>query len=105
MSKKNQNLLYISVPSPILPGTISTAMSKCGKTKCACKNDPPKLHGPYYRWTGLIDGRQTTKTIPKEIADECEKRIENFRILQKKVKLLMKQALEDAPWIKNHRKA
>jgi hypothetical protein len=101
--KKNKNIT-ISIPSPILPGTISTAISKCGTAKCACKANPPKLHGPYYRWTGLIDGRQTTRTISKETAEECERRISNFRILQKKVKHLMHQALEDAPWKINAQK-
>lgn len=104
MQKKNEKKINISVPSPILPGTISTAMSKCGTPKCSCKAVPPKLHGPYYRWTGIIDGKQTTRTISKETAGECEKRIANFRILQNKVKQLMRQALEDAPWIKNAQK-
>jgi hypothetical protein len=104
MPKKKCKNITISIPSPILPGTISTAMSKCGTAKCSCKADPPKLHGPYYRWTGLINGKQTTRTISKETADECERRIMNFRILQEKVKQLMRQALDDAPWKINAQK-
>jgi len=104
MSKKKRKNINITIPSPILPGTISTATSKCGKIKCSCKAVPPKLHGPYYRWTGLINGKQTTRTISKETANECERRIMNFRILQNKVKQLMNQALEDAPWELNAKK-
>src|SRR6516162_6677073 len=29
----------------------------------------------YYRWTGWINGKATTKTISEEIARECQKRI------------------------------
>ena len=103
MSRNKKKMLEISVPSPILPGSISTAESKCGKKNCACRGNPPKLHGPYYRWTGLINGKQTTKTISKEIAEECEKRIANFRLLQQKVKKVMIDAIENAPW-KNGKK-
>jgi hypothetical protein len=43
------------------------------------------LHGPYYRWTGWIDGKPTTKTVSKDVARECQKRIENYKELQKKI--------------------
>jgi hypothetical protein len=98
VSNKKGDKIIISVRSPILPGTISTATSKCGSKKCACKGNPPKLHGPYYRWTGLIDGKHTTKTISKEIAEECERRISNYRVLQEEIKSLVLEALKNAPW-------
>ena len=57
----------IELDWPILPGSISTAMSQCGKDGCGCKKKrSPRLHGTYYRWTGFIDGKRTTKTISKE---------------------------------------
>jgi hypothetical protein len=84
----------------ILPGSISTARSRCGKTNCVCKADPPKLHGVYYRWTGVIDGKRTTKTISKDVAKECERRIANYRALQKKLDQILANALAEAPWNK-----
>ena len=83
---------------PILPGSVSTARSQCGKPNCACKAKPPKLHGTYYRWTGVMDGKRTTKTISKEMAAECEKRIENYRSLQQKLDKILQEALAEAPW-------
>src|SRR5437763_11511166 len=66
----------IDIDWPILPGSISTARSQCGNKGCACrKKRSPRLHGTYYRWTGFIDGRRTTKTISKETAQECKRRI------------------------------
>ncbi len=94
--KKTTSTLVIH--GPILPGSVSTAKSQCGKPNCACKGNPPKLHGTYYRWTGVIDGARTTKTITKEVAEECERRIANYRVLQKKVDRMRKQALAKAPW-------
>jgi hypothetical protein len=90
--------IAISVQGPILPGSISTARSTCGKPNCRCKQDNRYLHGTYYRWTGAIAGRQTTKTISKKQALECARRIRNYRALQRKLKKLLDQALNNAPW-------
>jgi len=73
-------------------------MAKCGKKNCRCKVDPEFLHGPYYRWTGAIDGKQTTVTLTKMEAGECLRRIENWKKLQKKIALIKDQALQRAPW-------
>ena len=90
--------ITIVANGPILLGSISTAKSQCGKANCACRARPPKLHGTYYRWTGFLEGKRTTKTISKEMAEECEKRIENYRALQSKVDQMLEEALANAPW-------
>jgi hypothetical protein len=90
----------ISIDGPILSGSISTAESRCGKQTCACrKKRSPELHGVYYRWTGFINGRRTTKTLSREVASECERRIRNFRKLQKDIQRLLREAIADAPWL------
>ncbi len=90
--------IALQVSVPLLPGSVSTAQSTCGKPNCACKKDPPKLHGAYYRWTGIISGKRTTKTISQQEAAECQKRIRRYRALQKKVGQLVKQSIKKAPW-------
>jgi hypothetical protein len=91
---------YLEVVWPILSGSISTAKSTCGKPTCACKRKKsPRLHGTYYRWTGFIGGKRTTKTISKEAAQDCKRRIRSFRQLQKQIDLLLTEALNDAPWL------
>jgi hypothetical protein len=97
MSRRKTRIAIVT-EGPILPGTISTAISKCGKPNCACKATPPKLHGPYYRWTGFLNGKQTTKTISQEVAEECQRRINNYRILQKKLEQIVEDAFANAPW-------
>ncbi len=84
---------------PILPGSVSTARSRCGKPNCACKGKSPRLHGAYYRWTGFIDGKRTTRTISREAALECQRRIRNFRKLQREIERLVRVALGQAPWV------
>lgn len=83
---------------PILHGTISTAMAKCGQENCRCRKDPAALHGPYYRWTGKIDGKITTKTLTKELAEECEQRIKNYKKLQETIEKLLLEGSDSAPW-------
>src|SRR5215217_4979146 len=90
---------HLNIVWPILSGSVSTAKSKCGKPGCACKRKrSPRLHGTYYRWTGFIAGRRTTKTISKEAAQECKRRIQSFRQVQKQLDALLAEALDDAPW-------
>ncbi len=90
--------ITITFRGPILAGSISTAKSQCGKPNCACKEDVKNLHGTYYRWTGSISGKRTTKTITKEMAEECKRRIRNYKILEKKIKKILDEGNDNAPW-------
>ena len=90
--------LTITLKSPLLPGSLSTARSTCGKPQCPCHSAPARRHGLYYRWTGIINGKRTTRTISREHAQECRARIKNYRLLQKIITRLLRQALQDAPW-------
>lgn len=89
---------HIPFDWPLLPGSVSTARSQCGKPNCACRGKPARLHGTYYRWTGFIDGQRTTKTISRQAALECTRRIQNFRKLQREIGRLVRTSLADAPW-------
>lgn len=95
MSRKE---ITLRIVGPLLPGSVSTAESQCGKPNCACKHTPPKLHGTYYRWTGILDGKRTTRTISKAQAKECERRINNYRAVLKKLSEILADALKNAPW-------
>jgi hypothetical protein len=88
----------LRVTLPLLPGCVSTARSTCGKPNCRCKAKPPKLHGPYFRWTGLLEGKPTTKTLTPAEARECRRRIAHYRTLEKQIGQLVRHALKNAPW-------
>lgn len=98
MQAQKDNTITLEITVPLLPGSITTALSTCGKPNCACKNKRPKLHGLYYRWTGFLDGKRTTKTLSKEVARECQRRVKNYRRLQRQIENLLAQALAHAPW-------
>lgn len=92
------NKITINVNGPIMRGHISTATSKCGKANCACNSDPKKLHGPYWRWTGPINGKMTTRRLSEEAAKECQKKIDNYIKLEERIKKLLNEELKNAPW-------
>ena len=96
MSKQKMRILNFKWP--ILYGSVSTAMAKCGQKNCRCQTDPTALHGPYYRWIGNINGKKTTRTISKETAEECRQWIKNYEKLQQQIDKLMTEAIDSAPW-------
>jgi hypothetical protein len=49
-----------------LPGSLIERTMRCGKPRCACKADPPRLHGPYHQWTRKIDGKTATVNLTDE---------------------------------------
>ena len=96
-------MIVLEIQPPLLPGSISTAKSTCGKPNCACKGTPPKLHGVYYRWTGFLEGKRTTKTLSKEVAEECERRIQKYHKLLRQIEKILAQGLAHAPWKETQR--
>ena len=97
MSRPNFKINF-SVNGPILPGSISIAYLPCGKKSCACFKNKNKRHGPYYRWSGFIDGKRTTRNISKSDMVECKKRIANYQKLVALWDKHINHALLNAPW-------
>jgi hypothetical protein len=53
-----------------LPGTLTIRSYACGKQRCRCHADPPRLHGPYAEWTRKIGGKTVTRRLsPAELAE------------------------------------
>jgi hypothetical protein len=96
MPRKSDTKIIFS--SPILQGRVEKTFLPCGKKNCACNKDLSKLHGPYYRWTGHINGKQTSRSLSKIEAGECKNWIGNYKKLQVKITKLLKISLESAPW-------
>lgn len=84
---------------PVLPGSISVVWSRCGKPRCVCRGRPPRLHGPYYRWTGYLNGKRTTRSVSKQVALECRRRIRRYRVLERRMRRLLRDSLAAAPWV------
>lgn len=68
-----------------LPGSIVERRMRCGRPGCACKADPPLLHGPYRQWSRKIDG----KTVSRWLSDEQLERYEEWFANAKRVRSLL----------------
>jgi hypothetical protein len=79
-----------------LPGTINVAMNRCGKSGCACKADPPKLHGPYVTWTRKVEGKTVTRRLSAEQLERYRPWFENRRRLRELTSRLEALSLEVA---------
>jgi hypothetical protein len=47
-------------------GTVLKRMVKCGKARCACRQDPSKRHGPYFEWTYKAKGKTVNVKLTPE---------------------------------------
>jgi hypothetical protein len=55
---------------------------RCGKPRCRCHADPPRLHGPYNEWTRKIDGKTVTRRLTDEQLADYQPLFENARKLR-----------------------
>ena len=65
-----------------LPGSITIRRTRCGKPRCACKADPPALHGPYIQWTRTVNGKTVTRTLTQAQCDTYAPWLANARRLR-----------------------
>jgi hypothetical protein len=65
-----------------LPGSITIRRTRCGKPRCACKADPPALHGPYIQWTRTVKGKTVTRTLTQAQYDAYANWFANARALR-----------------------
>ena len=53
----------------LLPGSVAQRHMRCGKRDCACKADPPALHGPYIHWTRTQHGKTISRYLTPDQLD------------------------------------
>jgi hypothetical protein len=83
----------------LLPGSLVVRLMRCGKHNCACKADPPALHGPYTQWTRTVRGKTVTKLLTEEQLARCQPWFDNSRRLKDliaKLEIVSLQAIETA---------
>ena len=89
----------------LLPGSIVVRHMRCGKRGCACKADPPVLHGPYVQWTRTVRGKTVTRYLSQEQLGRYQPWFDNARRLKDliaKLEIASLQALETAEgWTAN----
>jgi hypothetical protein len=63
----------------IASGTLAPRYNRCGKPNCACRADPPHLHGPYWHFTTKIDGKTVNRRLSPRQAELYNQWIANDR--------------------------
>jgi uncharacterized protein DUF6788 len=94
--RRRELLAQITQIGHVLPGSLNTVMNRCGKPRCACHGDPPRLHGPYITWTRKVAGKTQTRRLTPEQADRYRPWIENNRRLREVLSELETLSLKDA---------
>jgi hypothetical protein len=69
----------------VLPGSVIRRHMRCGKPGCACKADPPALHGPYIQWTRTVDGKTVTRFLTEDELARYQSWFDNARRLRELV--------------------
>jgi len=64
----------------VLPGSLTSRRTHCGRHGCKCMADPPELHGPYWQWTRKVAKRTVCRWLGSD------------------------QAADYAPWVANDRR-
>ncbi len=82
LAKRKRIVRALATTGFALPGTLIVEAQRCGKTNCACHADPPRLHGPYARWTRKIDNKTVTRNLSDDELSEYEPYFENAKKLR-----------------------
>jgi len=69
----------LSTIGPCLPGSVVVRTGRCGKERCSCRADPPRLHGPFRSWTRKVAGRTVTRIFTEEQLDDYQVLLDNHR--------------------------
>lgn len=92
----------IASEGALLPGSVVVRMMPCGKPNCRCKEDPPRLHGPYVQWTRKIGGKTRTRHLSGEELQRYQRWFDNARRLREAVSeletLCLTAASESEDW-------
>lgn len=65
-----------------LPGSVEVRQTRCGKPNCACKAEPPQLHGPYIVWTRKVAAKTVTKVLTEDQLRDYQPWLDNARKLR-----------------------
>jgi len=75
-------LAAIAATGMVLPGSITQRRTRCGRDNCACRADPPRLHGPYWQWTRKIAARTVCRWLSTDQREDYQAWIDNDRRLR-----------------------
>lgn len=89
---------------PILKGSVSASYTRCGQANCACQDDPPKLHGPYWQWSTSVDGKTVSRRLSDQEREIYQEWVNNRKRLEATMRDMHELALQAAATARKPRK-
>jgi len=75
-----EQVRFLLEAKPLLPGSLEEHYNVCGKAQCRCKDKVnPQKHGPYYRLSYSLKGKNSSVFVKKEDAPAIKAMTENYR--------------------------
>ncbi len=78
-------LAAIARSAKVLPGSLTSRRTRCGRPGCKCMADPPEPHGPYWQWTRKVASRTMCRWLGADQAEEYASWMANDRRLRELV--------------------
>jgi hypothetical protein len=78
-------LAAIARSAEVLPGSLISRRTRCGRQGCKCMADPPEPHGPYWQWTRKVAARTVCRWFGEDQAADYGSWIANDRRLHELV--------------------
>lgn len=89
---------------PVLKGSVSASYTRCGQANCACQDEPPQLHGPYWQWSTSANGKTVSRRLGDEERQIYQEWVSNRRQLEAVIRDMHELALEAAVTARKPRK-
>lgn len=86
---------------PVLKGSVSAAYTRCGRDYCACQDEPPKLHGPYWQWSTSVDGKTVSRRLSDQERELYQEWVDNRKRLEAVIRDMHALALDAAAKARN----
>ncbi len=77
-----KELAAIARSGQVLPGSITSRLTRCGRPGCKCMADPSQPHGPYWLWTRKVTAKTVGRWLSAEQADDYLRWVANHRRLR-----------------------
>jgi hypothetical protein len=75
-------LAAIARTGQVLPGSLTSRLTRCGRPGCKCMADPPQPHGPYWLWTRKVAAKTVGRWLSADQAADYQAWIDNNRRLR-----------------------
>ena len=94
--RREEILVEMAGLGAVRPGSLVERSTRCQRSGCHCRADPPRLHGPYATWMRQEGGHQVTRTLSTEQAERLRPLVAADRRLRQLVRELEALGLSEA---------